>query len=301
MGVGIVLVLSAALATQPTLAMETFDTRPACAPYSPAADPFDPSGNLALRQAALVERERNADNLSAVQQWGLGALYRLGREHPAALVDQDLAKARHYLEQAALGGQVEAFASMAELELAAGAPMEAIAWANVFVNATRVQYRGQGLGYPADLLKRILTALPPGSREAQERRIATFMQVQGDKHRARLARPKPAEPVPACRAAHLDFPTTMLTDQQEWFRIQRRKMQKLAHAPAGKVMFHLVVDPDGTVASARVLETLPTAEAAVAAEGAMYELRFNAIDASAPQREAFLPFGLENSAVRLRD
>lgn len=295
------ILLALAMAAGPALAETSDGARPACPTYSSVSDPFDPSGDLALRQATLAKMESEAASLSAFQLHGLGALYRLGRAHPAALVDQDLAKARRYYVEASLGGEVDAYASMAELELAAGVPMEAMTWAQVYTNAERVRGRGQGLGYPASLIKRVAAAVRPGMRDEQKRRLAEFMQSHGEKFRARLAQAQAADPGPTCRAVEEDWPIRLATEREKLSMPRGKAALRLAGANSGKAVYHLMVAPDGSIASVRVLESLPTAASARALEGVLRQMSFNAVDASAPLRAVVVPLSLDSGEARLRD
>lgn len=295
------LVLAAGPALADPVTGAPADARPDCPAYSSASDPFDPSGDLALRLAALAKMESEAASLDGFQLYGLGALYRLGRAHPAALVDQDLAKARRYYTEASLAGQVEAYASMAELELAAGAPMVAMTWAQVYTQAERVRGSGKGLGYPASLIKRVSAAVRPGTRDEQKRQLAEFMQSHGEKFRARAALTQAAEAAPACRAVDEVWPISLATERAKLSEPRGRAALKLAGANSGQAMFHLMVDPDGSIASVRVIESVPTADSARALDGVLRQMSFNAVDASAPQRGVMVPLTLDTGEARLRD
>ena len=285
----------------PALADKPAAERPACPAYSVASDPFDPSGETALRLAALAKMEAQAASLDAFHLFGLGALYRLGRDHPAALVDQDLAKARRYYVEASLGGQVEAYASMAELELAAGAPLDAMTWAQVYTNAQRVRGRGQGLGYPASLIKRVAAATRPGSREEQKRRLDEFMRTHGERFRARQAQNAAVPAGPTCRTIEEDWPIRLVTDRAKLSQPRGKATLPLGGANSGQAIYHLTVAPDGSIASMRVIESLPTAASARALEGVLRQMTFNAVDPSAPPRTVVVPLTLDTGEARLRD
>jgi hypothetical protein len=288
----LLLITTRALAEEPPAAL------PACEPYSAAADLFNPKGDTALRLASLAKMEAAPDTLDESALYGLGALYRQGREHPAALVDQDLDKARRYLEDASLDGQIEALGSLAELELADGQPMQAMMWAQLFVKAMRVRDRGQGLGYPAYLLRRVLAELPPGSREEQERRLAAFMPAQAEKFTARQARAKAA---PDCRTVDEDWPISLATDRARLTRPKGRPALALESASSGFTMFSLSVHPDGSIADVRVIESVPTARMAAQLDPLLREMHFNPVDASAPPRQVWVPLSLNRGEARLLD
>lgn len=289
-------------ASTPVFAAEAGESRPACDAYVAAADPYNASGDAALRRSALAEMERDPAKLTPIQWYGLGALYRLGREHPAALVDQDLVKARRYLEEASLRGQIAAYASMAELELAAGKPLEAMAWTQVYVSAMRLSARGRGLGYPADLVKRVGAAQRPGSRKAQEQYLQVFMQSHGAKFHARQAEMPDEDVVPDCRAANEDWPITRVSDGlSNQGGVGRGQRLKFESARTGSALFLIVVAPDGSVADAHAIESVPAARAAEDLVALVREMRFNAVDASAPPRLAFAPLSYSDGTARLRD
>lgn len=293
--------LCLALAAGAAMADLPGDPRPACAPYSAASDPFEPTGDPALRLAELARREGDVAALTGTELYGLGALYRLGREHPAGLVGQDLAKARRYLELASWSGQIEALASLAELELAAGHPGEAMMWAQVYVKAMRVRDKGRGLGYPAHLLKRILLQLPPSSKVEQERLLGEFMRAQGEKFRAHQAQAKDAQDAADCRRVDEDWPTRLVTDRAALVRPKGRPARRLEAATSGFAFFHLLVDPSGGIASVRVIESVPTARMAQDLDALLREMHFNPVDASAPGRQVLVPLSLDRGEVRLRD
>lgn len=95
---------------------------------------FDPRAASGDRREALAEMRRRAEAGDAMAQYQLGALYRLGRGHPADLVDADAGMAARYLSNAAIQGQVHAMAGMAELRLAQGQAREAVVWALAYAH-----------------------------------------------------------------------------------------------------------------------------------------------------------------------
>lgn len=277
---------------------------PACEPYSPASDVFNPEGDLAQRLASLAKMEAAPESFEPHWLLGLGALYRLGRDHPASLVDQDLAKARRYLEESAMRGQVEASASLAELELAAGQPMQAMMWAQVFVKAMRVRDAANNQqGYPAHLLRRVQVELPANSREEQARQLSEFMRVQGEKFRSTMAmaKVKAAATAPTCRAVNHDWPIRFEGKHPRPAWSPGRGARGRDPASSGFTMFHLTVAPDGSVTDLRVAESVPTASMALQTDYLARHMRFNAVDPAAPPRQALLPLSLDLGEARLRD
>lgn len=128
----------------------------------PASTATDRSAQLALLQAAADKRE-------AWAMYQLGTLYRLGDGHPANVLPRDLDKARVYLSNAAILGAVPPLAGMAELELEANRPLDALTWTYIYLyysrgegapkqKTTPYQRIWQGDGYDADLLSRVLAS-----------------------------------------------------------------------------------------------------------------------------------------------
>src|SRR5690349_7948203 len=175
--------LAALLVLSFPAAAEVAELEP-CEPYDAAADVLNPGGDPALRQASLqrlIADSRLEGN--SYSRYLLGNLYRLGRKHPAALVDRDLAKARPLLSNAALDGYLMAMAGMAEIELANGEAMSAMVWAQAYHHYFERQKAGEGgkKAYVADLLDRIYARLGRSKevdREIQEY-LASFILTHG--------------------------------------------------------------------------------------------------------------------------
>lgn len=275
---------------------------PPCEAYNPAAEALNPDGDPALRQASLerlIADSRGGDSASRYQ---LGNLYRLGRAHPAGLVDRDLAKARPLLSNAALDGHVRAMAGMAEIELARGEPMSAMIWAQAFNYYFERQTAGQGgnKAYLADLLDRIYERL--GRSKEIEREIeeylASFILTHGSKLDAKHEALRDGKVQAKCRSVNVDWPTNRLADEK--VRMRNTRNTRDMHSP-GLAVFRLQINPAGEVVHAFVLDSLPDAAAALGLMDTVLRMRFNAVDASAPQRSILVPVSFDDHSVRLRD
>lgn len=279
---------------------EVPDQRAPCEAGDPAADPFNPDGPKNLRLAAFADWERDAPEGSADNHYRLGVHYRLGAQHPAALVERDVRKARRHLSSAALDGHVPAMASIAELELAAGQGKVAMIWAQAYIRYGEQANPGRGQGYPAGLLRRIYRTLPDDAASNEELRLAMvrFLTLYDDRIQAGLA--ASAEPAEGahCRSVNEDWPTHLDPNRRTAPLATTRESQKL-HAP-GMAMFRLDINPAGEVVAVQVIESLPTPQAARGLRASVERLRFNKVDPAAPIRTVLLPMSYDDGTVRLR-
>lgn len=119
---------------------------------------LDPDLDPENRQAALkriIARARDGEHGSAA--YLLGALYRLGKAHPAALVERDPETARYWFGRcvASEGCPEEVFAAMAELELVEDRPHEALVYTQVYLNLLRLAEPRETSFYDLSLLERV--------------------------------------------------------------------------------------------------------------------------------------------------
>ena len=126
---------------------------------------FDVDAPKPDRLASFEHLTALADRGSALVQFLVGAMFRSGMEHPTHLVPRDLDRAAIYLSNAAVNGQVDAMASMAELSLQQHKALDAMVWAQLFAHydaanpATAAHEVGvKAKGYTAKLLLRCADA-----------------------------------------------------------------------------------------------------------------------------------------------
>ncbi|WP_374603915.1 hypothetical protein [Arenimonas sp.] len=288
--------LSVARAEEPAL--------PLCASPDLASLPENPDGDPALRLATLARWQ--AEGATPNQTFRAGALYRMGKAHPAALVEADLQKARDLLAKAALAGELTAMASSAELELRHGDAFSGMVWAQLYAHYMQVTHPSRFRTYQADLIKRGFAALPPG--EETERRIVAYVQGFFDKYGAgidaALASTKDAGASPErdCRPVHEVYPVERRLDSHRVPLAGGSNTIKRArlHGP-GLALFRLHVAPSGEVSQALVIESLPGPAAGKGLRASALRMRFNAVAEDAPIRVVYLPMTYDDQSVRVRD
>jgi hypothetical protein len=275
---------------------------PLCRAYDPAEDVLNPAGDSAKRQASL-ESLVAASKDQGYARHQLGSLYRLGRAHPAGLLDRDVTKAKALLARAALDGYLMAMAGMAEIELRADRPMDAMVWAQAYVHFKRrlepvPEHYTQA--YPADLLDRIYGRL--GRSSAIEAEIAEYVSAFVATHGPKIeaAHGKPSSGTATCRSASQDLPTQRIADDKGRFRVLQTRASRAIHSP-GLVLFKLVIAPDGQVANVMVMDSLPDEAAAEGLRESVERMRFNPVAGDSPMRVVLLPMSFDDRSVRLRD
>jgi hypothetical protein len=93
---------------------------------------LDKSTPTAQRQAIFTAWNDSALKGDPDAQYIVGSLYRRGDDIVPHVVEHDTDQARRYLSTAAAHGRVLAMAKMAELELSADRPQDAMIWAQIF-------------------------------------------------------------------------------------------------------------------------------------------------------------------------
>lgn len=135
---------------------------------------------LAEREQIFEHEKAEALAGKTGAQYIVGSLYRIGRALDANVVDADTDQAKRYLSTAAGHGRVLAMAKMAELELAAKRPMDAMVWTQLYI-----RYKEQSPdmksaaavdNYAADLLHRVAAVFDPKQTEQLKAYIAVFVE-----------------------------------------------------------------------------------------------------------------------------
>jgi hypothetical protein len=252
---------------------------------------------LARLQLAASKGSRQANHL-------LGALYRMGPEHPAALLPRDLDLAKRHLGLAALDGELGAMAGLAEIELNRGDAMAAMVWAQAMMHYDRefeAFSDSTRRAYQADLLKRAFDALGSGDRDRKQQDIEEFLggflAKYGERIEAGLLEAPAADS--GCKASydHASWPLSLASNKRVRIALNR---QSRSLSDPGHGLFHIAVQPDGTVGKVLVFDGLPGAAHAKALVGTVERLQFNAAP-DAPSRTALLPMSLDDDSVRLRE
>ena len=279
---------------------------PLCVAKDIDAHPANPDGDEAARRATLARWEEEGAQAAAYEKFQLGAFYRLGRSHPAALVERDIEKARPLLAHAALGGQLAAMASSAELELEDGDPMAGMVWAQLYAFYMQREHPSQFRTYQADLIKRGFDALPRGEKTDQE--IEALVRGFLDKHGAQIddALASKGDEGSAgdrkCRPVHEVYPTRLeLKGDRVPLAGGHGAVSRHRLYDPGLAMYRLHIAPSGEVVRAMVVESLPGPAAGKGLMRSVQRLRFNPVAEDAPTRVVLLPMSYDDSSVRIRD
>lgn len=309
---------------------------PAVQSADPAADACYRHGTLLDVQASAADREIHLARLKVAAGRGdaasehlLGALFRLGPDHPAKLLPQDDAQARHWLTKAALSGNFYAMSGLAEMDLAAGKSMDAMVWAQVqalFARKFPSPNSGRGQEYAADLILRSYDALTrtvadpalrpkypaprlgPKSKELDDeilKNLNAFLAIHGDAIGAAfreqaISKDQPAADDQACPPTY-DYARWPLELKQNAAGVEMvwsRQAQEMRRAGFG--FFYVDVAPDGRVSRVLTVDALPGPDYAAGLLRTVERLRFNAIE-GAPTRGALVPMSYSTGAVKFKD
>jgi hypothetical protein len=125
---------------------------------SDTAHMLDTRTPIAERQRIFDRFEQRAQAGNVTDQYLVGSLYRVGHQLPGSPVASDNAKASLYLSNAAVHGNINAMAKMAELSLAARDYLQAMTWAQIYAHYSSPQFSPKlrpAPGYLAELLDRL--------------------------------------------------------------------------------------------------------------------------------------------------
>lgn len=275
------------------------ETLPPCAVVPVEARMFNPEATVADRAADLATLQADAlrPDALAFDRYLLGSLYRLGREHPAALVDQDMDKARKLLTAAALDGDLLAMASMAEIELTRGDYMAAMVWGQVYGHYDAIYGSGRAgkHAYIADMLDRIYRRLRAGKDIEDEIQVlvTAFVVEHGERIDAVHKAPPELRCVDATGAA-----------QAQILPIQRRMISRSRAqeemSGAGIAMYELGVDANGNVVHLFTIDSLPDPTIAVGLDATARRLKFTPAP-GVPIRWIRKPMAYNGGDTQLKD
>jgi hypothetical protein len=283
------------------------DERPICPARDIEASLYNPDGDLSRRQEALAtlvadSGKRGEFGWYRHTRYLVGSLYRLGREHPAALVDRDLDKAKLLLSHAALEGSLRAMASMAEAELSDGDAMSAMVWAQVYAHYMRKysSHRGSDT-YAADLLDRAYARV--GRTSAAQRDITqyvnAFVATHGPKIESAFSPKADGRTwTPTCRPLNDVWPLKQVKGDDKIARIRGDRSTRSKARP-GIALFEIWVNPEGGVVKALVIDSLPDRVTAEILRDSVEALRFNAVAPDAPLRPGMVPVSFNDHSISL--
>ena len=186
---------------------------------------FDADASNADRLASFEHLTVLADRGSALVQFLVGAMFRSGMEHPTHLVPRDLDKAAIYLSNAAINGQVDAMASMAELSLTQHKVLDAMVWAQLFAHYDAIKINSaahlagaKARGYTAKLLLRCADAGRETIEQASlNERLQSFVAEYDDRIRQSRER---GQSFP--NAQRLEFDGVQVIRVSEYLKISAR-------------------------------------------------------------------------------
>jgi hypothetical protein len=154
---------------------------------------LDPDKPLAERKAVFTHYQEQALAGDTSDQYIVGSLYRIGARLGDNVVDRDPDTAGRYLSTAAAHGYVHAMAKMAEIELAAKRPLEAMIWAQLYGHYSLDVAEGAtadkgGNGYYAGLLQRVYAVFDGSQQDTMLRDLNAFIAAHDADIRDGLAR-----------------------------------------------------------------------------------------------------------------
>lgn len=268
----------------------------------PAAEPApqvrtaEDVGRVLSPFTTAQEREALFGKLDAAAQAGdptaayvIGSLYRRGADFSGLLLVKNPGRALKWLHAAAHGGELNAFAKLAEIYAEMGEPLEAMAWAQAyayFLERDPSCRKDCGDGYTAALLQRLYAALPADA-EAQvtKRSREVLLKVGPSFEYARLQRAREAGEKQASYAGA----------RRKVSFIDRNESQPLP--PAGIAEYVVRIDAQGAIRDAWVLDVLPRAELAAELRPTLLTMRF---PAGAADRYAIVPLVFDDRRMSIK-
>lgn len=279
---------------------------------SPSADPtadalpdvdlailLDPDADPDARQAQLRLLEARAAQGTRWSNYVLGSLYRLGKQHPAELVERDADRATVHLRQAALAGETYAMSGLSELLLLEGEPRAALVWAHAFVHYRRVF--GQLAGHPSERRQAYAASLLLRCRSTMERSTGDRSPIQADldefvaRHDAGI-RAGMIESLQATADTLEARPNNALTQVSS--RTLRRSMVEAGEP--GLALYRIGVGRDGRVKRVLIVDTAPDRRFGWRMRSIARATRFNPSPGADPLRWAVLPMQFDDHSVSLR-
>lgn len=268
---------------------------------------LDPATTSDTRTVELARLEQSAAAGSALANYVLGTLLRLGPEHPAAATTIDPDRSETLLARAAVGGRFEAMPALGEIELARQDIMKAHLWAGL---GRRYMYRHGYTMDPihyhhvADLERRLgrrsdhlVTGTGKEGQLALEYQ-GGFVTRYGDSIDAG-ARYWPALGTDACAGAD---PETWPVVWDKTAVPDRRKVGRTGGSRTKRQMnavFYLEVAQDGSIVRSHLIDGWPTPAQAATLQPTLRFIRFNPIAPDGPIRAAIMPVSDNGRLLKL--
>ena len=173
---------------------------------------FDTHAPAAQKKQALATLRDMAQDGNREAQFAMGSLYMWGPRHPAALTPRDDAKAAIYLSNAAIQGNTDAMAAMAEIELRTHHAVSALVWA-----LADYYFREHGPHKPHSYTAGLILRTREGLTAAQRKQAITDANGFIARYGAGILAPRPGfAPEPAaCRIKETFRPWVYFADPAE--------------------------------------------------------------------------------------
>ncbi len=272
---------------------------------------FDPEIPLASKEKDLAGLAIAADSGMVMAQYLLGTLYRLGEDHPAKAYTQDLQRAKIYLSNSAINGNIQAMAAMAEIELKNKNYRDAMLWAQVFTHYEALDLRkynkDSNQAYSAYLLQRIMQVTNKDKKLYPETMFLDDLKNFHASHNTKIIHGQSnarlrvdATKYDACldkkkgEGDATNYPKLESGQSINSGGMVNRKI----HTP-GYAYFLLEIDPQGRVSGVFTVDSLPDANYAKALTSVAKRLKFNRIEGT-NMRSAYLPMSYDDFSAAIK-
>ena len=278
-----------------------FAAEDAPVPQRAAVDPsilLDPDADLSARVQQLGSLKANAKAGGHADACLLGRLAFAGPRHPARLPEFDLGDAATWLSRCVLGGDLDAMLVLAELELAARRPLEAMVWVQAYLKlagSIDPQIVNRASPYKAGILARIekmYAGKRPGNEEVLEY-VAGFLVNHGERILAGHGDGGWDGDVPVRSNGPIIMESRGTSLAGRFARDMSSTEDELVYAK-----FLVEIDGEGRPGRVLVVESYPDAKAARSLRSHVRSRRFNPVDPPV-ERWAYMPVHIDNKAYDL--
>jgi hypothetical protein len=221
-----------------------------------------PATAPATREAVFGRLEAAAQAGDATAAYVIGSLYRRGADYEGLLLVRNPGRALKWLNAAAQGGELNAFAKLAATYAEMGEPLEAMSWAQAydyFLQNDPACRKPCTDAYATALLGRLFAALPADAEARIRDRTRALLVRVGP--RFELARRRKA------KDAGLEPPS---------YAGARYRVKATGLGSAALAEYVVRIGADGRVRDAWLLDALPALEAAAPLEPHVRALPFGA-------------------------
>jgi hypothetical protein len=270
---------------------------------------LDPDIPLAEKLEDIRALELSAELGDSLSQHIIGSFYRLGDKHPAKIFPEDIVKAKKYLSNAAIHGNLPAMAGMAELELANKNNKDAMLWSQVFAYYSKEEQQEQkgvsNLAYQAFLLKRVFDA---ARKESGNNFDKSFLEdfnsffVNYDTeiraNKKRVLTSAEIEKYKACDHGN-EKSTPDNTKVLNADKIRGNAETSSSLRSPGFAFYLVGINAQGVVIKVMTVDSLPNETYAKALTGVAKTLEFNKTP-GLELRYAYIPLSFDDESIRIK-